>query len=275
MDAALTELEPKSMIGTQPARCLELLGRHERAVAAARLRVTARAAEMNHWQRQGFGSFEDWLAATFGTTTGQARRRTRTAKNLDNGSDRTANALADGEISEDEAEVIADAADKNPTAEQELLDTAKNQNRSHKDLQDRAADAKAAGEDEQARADRLRRGRRAGWGRDREGFWTLTGRFQPEVGAEMQARLAAEVDHIFDTARKAGTREPHDRYRADAVTNLILGHHDHPRTDTTPAHDNAATGTEHQRPGHDAQPADHDEASLDGVWVPPLTGHLD
>ena len=272
MEAALHELEPSSMIGTQPAAVLELLSRHERAVAAVRLRVTARASEMNHWQRQGFGSFEDWLAATFGTTTGQARRKTRTAKNLDNGSDRTANALADGEISEDEAEVIADAADKNPTAEQELLDTAKNQNRSHKDLQDRAADAKAAGEDEQARADRLRRGRRAGWGRDREGFWTLTGRFQPEVGAEMQARLAAEVDRIFDTARKAGTREPHDRYHADAVTNLVLGrhgHHDHPRTDTTPAHDSAARSTGHQRPGHDAQPAGHDDTGAPTATTDP------
>ena len=66
--------------------------------------------------------------------------QSRTAENLENGRDRIADALADGEISEDEAEVIADPADRNPAAEQELLDTASNEDRPHEDLQDRAAD---------------------------------------------------------------------------------------------------------------------------------------
>ena len=245
----MAELEPAELIGTQPAQAIDLLIRHERVTAAARLAMIARAEEMHPWQREGFRSFEEWLAAREGTSRGQARRKTRTARRLRD-HDRTADALADGEISEDEAEVIADAADKNPDAEHELLDTATNENRSHKDLHERAGRAKAAGEDEQARADRLRRGRRAGWGIDSDGFWTFSGRFQPEIGAEMKARLAAEIDHIFNAARQAGTREPHDRYRADAVTNLILGH---PRTDTTPAH---RRRPQHPRPtaGHDAQP---------------------
>jgi len=267
-EQAMAELEPAELIGTQPAQATDLLIRHERVTAAARLAMIARAEEMHPWQREGFRSFEEWLAAREGTSRGQARRKTRTARRLRD-HDRTADALADGEISEDEAEVIADAADKNPDAEHELLDTAKNENRSHKDLRERAGRAKAAGEDEQARADRLRRGRRAGWGTDSDGYWTLSGRFEPHIGAEMKARLAAETDHIFNANRKAGTREPHDRYRADALTNLILGHHDHPRTDTTPAHDNAATGTEHQRPGHDAQPADHDDTGAPTATTDP------
>jgi len=247
-EAAMAHLEPESLIGTQPAQAIDLLIRHERVTAAARLAMVARAEEMHPWQREGYRSFEEWLAAKEGTSQGQARRKTRTARKLRD-HDRTADALADGDISEDEADLIADAADKNPHAEQELLDTAKNQNRSHKDLHDRAGRAKAAGEDERARADRLRRGRRAGWGVDRDGFWTLSGRFEPHVGAEMKARLAAETDRIFTTNRKAGTREPHDRYRADAVTNLVLGRPDHPDTDRHSCHDTTPT--------HGTTPAHH------------------
>ena len=223
----MSRLEPDSLIGTQPAEVVDLLIRHGESPQQPGWRMIARAEEMHPWQREGYRSFEEWLAAKEGTSQGQARRKARTARKLRD-HDRTADALADGDISEDEADLIADAADKNPDAEQELLDTAKNQNRSHKDLQDRAGRAKAAGEDDRARADRLRRGRRAGWGVDRDGYWTLSGRFEPHVGAEMKARLAAETDRIFATNRRAGTREPHDRYRADAVTNLVLGRHDHP-----------------------------------------------
>ena len=206
----MAEVDPKQLIGTQPSVGVDLLIRHERVTAAARLAMVARAEEMHPWQREGFRSFEDWLAAKQGTSHGQARRRARTARRLRD-RDKTADALAGGEISEDEADVIADAADKNPAAEQELLDTAKNRGRSHDDLKKKAADAKAAGEDDRARADRLRRGRRAGWGVDREGFWTLSGRFEPHVGAEMKAHLAAEADRIFEQARREGTSEPHDR----------------------------------------------------------------
>jgi hypothetical protein len=116
MESALAELDPKSMIGSQPATGLKLLGRHERVVAAARAKLTARAAEMRQWHRDGYRTYEEWLAAVFGTSYGQARRKAKAAKNLaDN--DRTAKALEDGEISEDEADVVADAAAKNPDAE--------------------------------------------------------------------------------------------------------------------------------------------------------------
>jgi hypothetical protein len=218
----LTELEAGNLIGGQPAQGLALLGKHERVVAAARARLTARAEQMRQWEREGYRSFEDWYAATFGVSYGQAKKKTRAARNYTK-SHRTAEALADGEISEDEAETIADAADKNPEAEPDLIDTARNRHRTDKDLKDKAAEAKAAVEDDRARAERLRRGRRAGWGTDREGFWTLNAKLQPEVGAELKARLAAETDRVFRSARRSGTREGHEQYRADAVANLVLG----------------------------------------------------
>jgi hypothetical protein len=241
METALTELDADTLIGSQPAEGLAVLARHERCVAAARLALTARAEEMRQWHRDGYRSFDEWMAATFGTSPGAAKKRARTAKNLSD-RDRTAKALADGEISEDEADVVADAAAQNPDAEDELLDTAKNNNKSHDDLKDKAADAKARGEGDRARARRLRRGRRAGWGTDREGFWTLSGRFEPHVGAQIKSCLQAEVDRVCAITRRGGAREPFDRYRADAIANLIAGLDPTATTATTTADNTTATG---------------------------------
>ncbi|MEL7209391.1 MAG: DUF222 domain-containing protein, partial [Actinomycetota bacterium] len=219
---ALGGLDADSMVGRQPEKALAVLREVERATAAARLAVTARAEEMHPWQREGYSSFEHWLAAQEGTSTGQARRAARTARKVKD-RPKTRQALADGDISEDEADVIADASDKNPRAEDDLLDTAKHKSRSHDDLKDRAAKAKAAGEDDQARARRLRAGRQAGWGRDRDGFWAIFGKLEPHIGADLAARLDAEVDRRFKQARTDGDREPKDRYKADALAALILG----------------------------------------------------
>jgi hypothetical protein len=231
-EQAMAGLDPDTLIGTQPSVGVDLLIRHERVTAAARLAMVARAEQMHPWQREGYRSFEEWLAARQGTSHGRARKKARTARKLRD-RDKTADALADGEISEDEADVIADAADKNPDAEQDLLDTARNKGKGHDDLKKKAADAKAAGEDDRARAERLRRGRRAGWGVDRDGFWTLHGRFQPQIGVEIKAHLSAEVDRIITAARRAGTREPLDRYRADAIAAAILGREPAGPADTT------------------------------------------
>jgi hypothetical protein len=222
MESALAEIEPMGLVGSAPATGIELLTVHERKVAAVRARLTARASDMNHWQRQGYRSFEDWLAATVGTSAGQARRKAQAARTMAD-QDEVAEALGNGEISEEEADVVADAAQADPDARRELLDTARNKHKSNKDLKDRAARAKAAAEDDRERAERLRRGRSTNWGRDRDGFWTLSGKFQPDVGAELKARLEAEVDRRFTQARRQGRREPLACYRADALAALILG----------------------------------------------------
>jgi len=219
------------LVGAEPAAALKTLATHERAVAACRLRLTARAESMHQWQREGYDSFEDWLAATHGTSRGRARQRARTARKVKD-RPKTARALADGEISEDEAEVVADAADKNPEAEDDLIGAAKNKGRSHKDLQDRAAKAKAAAEDDKARARRLRRDRTARWGRDRDGHWFLRAKLEPQVGAQAQRRLETIQSRLFGSNRRDGNREPRDRYAADALAELLAG----------PAHQTQKTG---------------------------------
>jgi len=220
IDGALDRLDANGLVGPQPAAALEALTRHERAVAAARLALTERAAQMHQWERLGYRSFEEWLAATQGTSQGRARQRARTARKIKD-RPKTARALAEGDISEDEADVVADAADKNPDAEDDLLGTAKNKGRTHKDLRDRAAKAKAAAEDDRARARRLRRDRTARWCRDRDGHWALHAKLEPHIGAAAQSQLQARLDRIFAAHRRTGDHEPRDRYAADALAELL------------------------------------------------------
>ena len=206
--AAMDDINVDELTGDQPAELIDVLLVHERAVAALRLAAIARFEQNNQWRHEGFDSLADWLAAHAGTSKGKATQSARSARQLRD-RHKTANALADGQISEDEADTIADAADKNPAAEQDLLDTAKNKNRSNKDLKDKAAKAKTQGETDQQRAARLRKGRRACWRRDRDGHWSIHAKLQPEVGAEMQNHLDQGTDRILSAEPPGrGPRRP-------------------------------------------------------------------
>ena len=262
-EAAMRQIDPDRLVGTQPAACIDRLIRHQRATSALLASLTARAEQMHPWQREGYHSFDEWLAAKQGTSQGAARRRAATARKLKERR-RTSEALANGDISEDEADVIADAADKNPAAEQDLIDTARNKNRSHNDLKDRAAEAKASAEDDKARAERHRRGRTARWGVDRDGFWTLHGRFQPEVGGQIKKVLQAHVNRIFAANRSAGTREPLECYHADAVAAAVTGRD--PATVPGPDHDH---DHDHDRDRDRDRDRDHDTASGPGPVAAP------
>ena len=260
---AKTEMEDinvDELVGDQPAELIDELLAHERAVAAVRLAAIARFEQNNQWRHEGFDSLADWLAAHAGTSKGKASQSARSARQLRD-RHKTADALAEGEISEDEADTIADAADKNPAAEEDLLDTAKNKNRSNKDLKDKAAKAKTQGETDQQRAARLRKGRRACWRRDRDGHWSIHAKLQPEVGAEMQNRLDGDTDRIFALNRQAGVREDHAQYRADALAAAVLG-----RDPATVPQPDTASG--------DPEPAGDtgDPGASDGAATPEPTG---
>jgi hypothetical protein len=79
---ALDGLDPRLMVGRQPAQGIALVQSIERRCAAARALLTARAHEQHPWERDGHRSFEDWLAATQGTSKGRAKRKAKAAENL-------------------------------------------------------------------------------------------------------------------------------------------------------------------------------------------------
>src|SRR4051812_39529877 len=92
--------------------------RNERANTALKLRLAARFAE-NHGAKAA-----DDLARKTGSSKGKAKRTVDTAKKLKDQPE-VEDALRNGELSEDQAELIADAVDANPSAAGGLLKKAK------------------------------------------------------------------------------------------------------------------------------------------------------
>ena len=115
----------------------------ERHAAAAKTLLAARVDESRAWARAGDRSAEEHLARKAGTSRGAARRGLACSKGLRR-LPATEAALRRGELSQAQAETIADAAAVNPGAEQALLDTARTGNLVR--LREHANRAKAAGD---------------------------------------------------------------------------------------------------------------------------------
>src|SRR5690606_26504970 len=71
--------------------------------------------------------------------------------------------------------------------------------------------------DPAARREAIRRSRHCRTWTGADGAWNLSLRHLPEVGAEFERFLAPYTQAAFDAARQAGTHEPHEAYRADAM----------------------------------------------------------
>ena len=66
-------LEPKDVPLPWAPEVLAAFADVQRIAESGRVLMTARAAQAREWERQGYASAADWLAAQQGTTTGRAR----------------------------------------------------------------------------------------------------------------------------------------------------------------------------------------------------------
>ncbi|MBA2282705.1 MAG: DUF222 domain-containing protein, partial [Acidimicrobiia bacterium] len=136
----------------------------------------------------------------------------------------TDEAVANGDLSEEQAKPIADAATADPAAERELLGAAKRD--ALPQLKDRCARTKAnADPDGATRRERIRRERflRSWLGSD--GAAHLHLRHVPEVIAELDALLEPFTHARFEAGRLAGEHEPREAYAADALLDLARAAH--------------------------------------------------
>jgi hypothetical protein len=174
--------------------------------------------ETAQWRRDGYASPAEWLAAKNGTSTGRARAELGTSQRLKDLPD-TADALKDGRLSQEQADLISDAASANPTAEGDLLDAAGRD--SVKNLKDECGRQKAAADpDPDARHRRLHRERKCRSWTSSEGAWNLAARGTVDAGAEFRQALDRLIDERFTAARRAGLRESRDAYAFDALLEL-------------------------------------------------------
>jgi hypothetical protein len=214
-------LDPDALALGEIGEAHASLVRMRKLIAGAVTRVARRVEESRAWSRAGDRNAADYLARTEGTSKSQARQRLETSKRLRKLPD-TDDALRRGELSEDQASEISDAASANPAAESELLAAAKT--KSLPELRDQCRRRKRdADPDPEATYRRIRESRCLRRHSDAEGAYNLSLRTTPDDGAKIDAALQPVIDRIFGQARRQGRRESPDAYAADALVELVAG----------------------------------------------------
>jgi hypothetical protein len=128
-----------------------------------------------------------------------------------------------GDVSPEQAAVISDAVQADPSAESRLVETA--QSSTMADLRGACARTKVAADaNPDATHERIRKARRLWEWTDQEVAWNLGARGVPEDGAVIHAALKAKADELFEQARKEGRREPHEAYMYDALLSIMREH---------------------------------------------------
>lgn len=163
------------------------------------------------------------LAAAAGTARGAARKRLGVAAQLD-AVPACHDAFANGELSIDQAAVIAPVAAVSPKGAGDLVEAAKTS--SVKELRAVAARAlqQARGEqDAVERARRLHARRYCRTSVTEDGGLRLDALLGPLDGASVLAALEKEADEIWKRSADAGQLETQDHCRADALVALLSG----------------------------------------------------
>ena len=138
---AVEGLDPDELLPTEAEELFDAFDQAVRSAATGCTLLARRVEDGAEWKRLGFGSPAEHLAHKAGTSLGAAKRKLDTSKSLRDLPE-TASQMAQGCISADQGDTIADAARANPGAERKLLATAKRSNLNQ--LRDEAQRAKAA-----------------------------------------------------------------------------------------------------------------------------------
>ncbi|MGO9558612.1 MAG: HNH endonuclease signature motif containing protein [Acidimicrobiales bacterium] len=219
----VASLDGSSLSGDLAAALAERFVAGEHACAAGKAICAQRVAETGRYSVGGHKDGADWLADLSGETRTGAKDLLDVVGGLADlpGLDE---AFRSGELSPREAAEISRAASLDPSAESELLDTARRG--SFGELRNKADAVRAAArsiEDERERHARIHKNRSLSTWTDREG--AFSGRFSltPEDGAVVMGRLVSIADGLFDEARQADRQDPRAAYLADALVALAAG----------------------------------------------------
>jgi Domain of unknown function (DUF222) len=220
MQDCARDFEASRLSAPDAAKAIEHAAAIKNMAAGIEAMAAARVAATNEWKREGDRSAAHHLARTTGVSITQASDTLKTAQRLSD-APATEAALRSGELSLQQATVIADAVVVNPEAEQELLDQAGRA--SLGELRSEACRKKATGIDLEARRARIHERRGLRHWVDTEGVAHVHWADNPERVAEAMTALAGPRDELFKKARKAGRRESLEAYAADALYEVLTG----------------------------------------------------
>jgi hypothetical protein len=220
---AVHELDAECVAPRDAVDLLSLFAEGERLCAAGKTLVVRRVDESGIWKHEGHRSAAHLVAATSGTSIGQAQQVVDTARRL-SGLSRTEDELRAGRLSSAQAHEVTSAAAESPAHERELL--ARKDSDGLQGLKAFGAQVKAAASSEEAREERERRIHRGRYVRhwiDPDGAGRGEWRLTPAAHARVVARLRGEHERIFRERRRTGDREPAQAYAADALMALVDG----------------------------------------------------
>ena len=219
---AAEAFDASALDGEAARRALRLVGAIEGTLGSIKAALAARVAETHESRKSGTKNGAEEVARITKTSQSKAADTINTGNRMRD-LDATNEAARDGQLSQEQLSMIADAAAINPGAEQRLLDTARS-GVSLRDLRDACAAAKAEGDrDAEARRRRIhaRRGMRT-W-TDREGVGHLHWADNPERIAAAVAGIQPARDRLFNAARTAGDRVDSQQLDADALHDTLTG----------------------------------------------------
>ena len=220
LSRTLAAFDPALYTGADCAAIAEALASHEKVCAGARVRAALRAADCGAHRERGFHDAEEWLARTSGSSRPKARGDLAAAKALGD-CPKTAEAVAAGELSLDQAAEITKTEAECPGSEDELIHTAKNE--SLATLRDAARKKRQAATDPDELRNKQHAARALRVYRDDLGMLQVRGALLPEVGVSLANRLDAEAARLRRTARREGRDEPWERHVHDAFVALLAG----------------------------------------------------
>ena len=260
LEAVSRSLDPSCLDGRAASALVEVAARGERICSAIKALGALRVEETNAWREGGHRSAAHWVAEATGETVGAAGRALETARALEHLPDTDA-AFRAGQLSSTQAAEITSAAGADPAAESALLETAAGTG--VKGLRDRCREVRAGAEaDDAAWARRLHVERRAHEWTDPDGAYRLEARLAPDAGARFSSAWKAHTDRIFRDARRAGRREPHAAYAADALV-ALAGEGPCKPVEVRAVVDSAALARGHAEPG--------ERCEITGVGPVPVT----
>lgn len=215
--SSVTDFDPETLSGADAARVLAAFAEIERLGSAGKLLSARRVESSRVWLRSGHRSAAAHVAEATGTGIGTAISTLDTARHL-HSLPATDEAVRQGKLSETQVKEIAGAAILQPDAEQELVDAAGQQPLSMLKL--RCKRVKAAGQDQRATYEAIRKGRYfRNWVED-SGAVRFDARLTPDEGARLLAAVGIETERLGAAARRAGLLEPRTAMAADALVAL-------------------------------------------------------
>ena len=218
--ALVSGLDREHLSERDAAALVELFAELERLGAAGRSLAAKRVANSNLWQRQGYRSAADWLAAKIGTDTGCAVAALKTVGDLED-MPALREAFTSGVLSEAQAQHVANAARVDPLAESALVEAARCKPlKALKEDCQRIRDAAVV--DDVAAYKRVHAARYFRTWREDDSV-RVDGRFTIDDGAILINALRVRQEQIFKTARAEGRRESPGAYAADALIALARG----------------------------------------------------